>query len=60
MTSAPSSPEKPERRLPAAFVEMVSAYPALAGLPEALQTEPEVSVRVNGAKGAAVLSLIHI
>ena len=54
MTSAPSSPEKPERRLPAAFVEMVSAYPALAGLPEALQTEPEVSVRVNGAKGAAV------
>lgn len=33
---------------------MIAAYPALAGLSDALLSPPDVSVRINAAKGAAV------
>ncbi len=53
MTSAPSSPAN--RELPAEFVKSLSAHSELDGLAEALATTaPEVSVRVNAAKGLNV------
>lgn len=54
MTSAPSSPERPDtaRVLPEQFIAMLDASPAFDGLAEALATSaPSVAVRVNAAKG---------
>lgn len=38
-------------RLPQAFLDMINAEPAFAGLAEALTTEPSVAIRINHAKG---------
>lgn len=37
-------------KLPQAFIEMIDAEPALAGLSEALTTEPSVAIRINSRK----------
>lgn len=57
MTSAQSSPEKTDgaRTLPEGFVEaVVSAHAPLEVLRQSLLAPPDVSVRVNAAKGASV------
>lgn len=40
-------------KLPKAFVDMIEAEPALAGLSEALLSEPSVAIRINRRKGDA-------
>lgn len=42
--------------IPSAFLDYISQWTAFSGLPEALCAEPEVSVRLNPAKTAAVLA----
>lgn len=39
--------------LPEEFINLISQYPALAALPEALTGEPGVAIRINTAKAAA-------
>lgn len=41
-------------QLPADFLTMLNGHAAYAGLADALCTDPDVSVRVNGAKGVTV------
>lgn len=54
MTSEQSSPERPEKTLPSEFLAMISEHPALHDLAEGLLTPPDVSVRINTAKGIII------